>query len=168
MVPRVCAVRAAPVIRPSVRELLEGVATGLDDTVVPALPLATQARNQARAASVILRRVAAVWDRVVPTLEADNRDLAETLGQLLEEGGDAFASEFARRIADTRCTPEGGAEPLPFDAAAARNEALQGLLVETQGSVAGWVEGEVKDRARATLAGLSRRMLAREQTLARR
>jgi hypothetical protein len=68
-------------INPSISALLDGVATSLHETVLPDLP-AGNARNQVVAAIAIIRRAAAVGDRIAPYLHADNRDIATVLAEV--------------------------------------------------------------------------------------
>ncbi len=163
MVPRLWVGNGAPVIRPPIGELLDGVATALEETVVPDLAPATAARSQARAAIAILRRVAAVWDQVVPTVEADNRDIEETLRGLataLEATG-ALPKEGFDALEDA--PPAGGAVP-DFAHVSRRNEVLQRLLLDVQDALANTEKGG----AAAELGALLERSVARERALARR
>jgi hypothetical protein len=95
------------VIRPTIGELLSGVATGLRERVLPEIPAGTTrrqiqawlrrperdvplseipagtTRRQIQAAIGIIARVALVWDKTAPYLYADNEDIAETLARML-------------------------------------------------------------------------------------
>ena len=135
-------------MRPGPSELLDAVARVLKDAVQPALPTDAPAVEELRMARVILRRLAAVWDEVVPTLLEDNRDIEATLRELGEP------------------VPEGPTE-LAYEAQAAHNEALQARLVELQAALR---EPGARDRrsVEAALGDLFDRSLARQTRLARR
>ena len=68
-------------LRPSVDELLAGVADALADTVVPALPDGPE-RDQVRGAVGILRRVARTLPTLAPRLEEDTIALARAVREL--------------------------------------------------------------------------------------
>lgn len=68
-------------IKPTTSELLGGVAASLDETVLPELPPGST-RNQLVAAIAIIRRCAAVGDRIGPYLWDDNRDILAVLSEV--------------------------------------------------------------------------------------
>jgi hypothetical protein len=68
-------------INPTISALLAGVATSLDETVLPELPTGA-ARNQLVAAIAIIRRAAAVGDRIPSYLNTDNHDIAAVLADI--------------------------------------------------------------------------------------
>jgi hypothetical protein len=68
----------AAVIAPTIDALLSGIADALADTVVTELP-PSYARTQVEAAVTTLRRAAHVWDKLAPTIDADNRDIGASL-----------------------------------------------------------------------------------------
>ena len=135
-------------MRPGPSELLDAVARVLKEEVQPALPTDAAAVEELRMARVILRRLAAVWDEVVPTLLEDNRDIEATLRELGES------------------VSEGPTE-LAYEAQAAHNEALQARLVGLQAALR---ERDDRDNrsVEAALGGLFDRSLARQTRLARR
>ena len=59
-------------IKPTVGELLGGVAISLRERVLPEIP-AGVTRRQIQAAIGIIRRASLVWDKVGPYFFADNR-----------------------------------------------------------------------------------------------
>ena len=68
-------------INPSISKLLSGVATSLDETVLPELAPGF-ARNQLVAAIALVRRAAAVDERIGSYLWEDNRDIAAVLTEV--------------------------------------------------------------------------------------
>ena len=68
-------------IRPTVGELLSGVAVSLRERVLPEIPPGVT-RRQIQAAIGIIRRVAAVWDKTGPYFYADNQDIEEIIDLL--------------------------------------------------------------------------------------
>ena len=68
-------------IRPTIPELLDHVATSLDQTVLRELA-AGAARNQLQAAITLIRRAAMASEATGPYLWADNADIAATLRKL--------------------------------------------------------------------------------------
>lgn len=152
-------------IRPGVGELLEGVAASLEDGVIPGLAPATSARNQVRAAIAILRRVASVWDQVVPTLAEDSRDIEDTLRRVASLLGPAgvVSPGFLESLGGQADAGDGS-----YATESRRNEALQELLVELQGLLGEREVEEGVSTARAELAALTRRMIARDRLLAQR
>jgi hypothetical protein len=159
------------VIRPTVGELLSGVAVSLRERVLPEIPPGVT-RRQIQAAIGIIRRVAAVWDKTGPYFYADNQDIEETLRRLLPvvqrvvaDEGDAQLEAIAVKL---RATLEESSQPAgsyPSPAVLGdRNIELQGLLAEleevlhenTAAKTAGRLEID------SILRALLRRMLARE------
>lgn len=136
-------------IRPGPTELLEAVSRVLKEQVQPAVPPDTTAAEELRMARVILRRLASVWDDVVPTLAEENRDIEATLRTL------------------GRDVPEGSTE-LRYESQAARNEELQRRLVEMQTELRQRPRDAATDRAQAALSSLYDRSLERQTRLARR
>ena len=67
-------------IKPSIGELLDGVAVSLRESVLPEIP-AGPTRRQIQVAISIIRRAAQVWDKTGPYLYVDNEDIEETLRQ---------------------------------------------------------------------------------------
>ena len=65
-------------IEPPIDTLLTRVADALASTVVADLP-PSHARTQVEAAVATLRRAAHAWDRLAPTIDADNRDIGASL-----------------------------------------------------------------------------------------
>ncbi len=153
-------------IRPGVRELLLGVATQLDESVVPELASGSAARNQTRAAAAVLRRIAGVWDQVVPALLEEVDDLEGGLAAAAR----ALAAGDPRRAAldaAIAAAPALDAAVPSFEAGASRHQALQralddGLSALEPGS------SPAADAARAELLGVARRMAARSRRLSGR
>jgi hypothetical protein len=69
------------VTKPSIGDLLNGVAASLRESVLPEIP-AGPTRRQIQAAISIIRRVSLAWDKTGPYLYADNKDIEETLRQV--------------------------------------------------------------------------------------
>jgi hypothetical protein len=139
--------------------LLEAIADVLEGEVLPAHP-DEPGVEQLKVARGVLRRLAAVWDRVVPTIEEDNRDLESTLrrlGGLLP--GEAFDGPAAQRA---------GTEEGPYAAACARNEVLQEALLRAQAALEASAQNPQTDRARAALLDFYERSLRRDARLSGR
>ena len=68
-------------INPTISELLSGVATSLDETVLPEL-MPGFARNQLAAAIALIRRSAAVDERIGTYLWEDNLDITAVLSEV--------------------------------------------------------------------------------------
>jgi hypothetical protein len=163
--------------KPTIGDLLNGVATSLRETVLPEMP-AGPVRRQIQVAISIIRRVSLVWDKTGPYLYADNKDIEETLQQVcaildgVESNGRGVAFEpLGQRLhaaLDQRGHPD-VEYPSP-EALGARNLELQSLLVEVQEALQepSPSEGpEEPERAQRNeiipmLRGLFRRMLERE------
>ncbi len=148
-------------IRPSPKELLEGIADVLRESVSKELPNG-ETRNQVRAAAAIARRLAEVWDQVVPALEAENRDIDETLGSLAgalsELGLVPISSET--QVAEPSSSP--------FERAAARNLELQEYLTEIHSALRACEDEGVRGEVEVALRALHQRNLARDRELSRR
>ena len=136
-------------INPSISKLLSGVATSLDETVLPELAPGF-ARNQLVAAIALVRRAAAVDERIGSYLWEDNRDIAAVL---------------------TEVAPLVGLDPPPaavdagyptLDELRQHNLALQHQLVAVHDTLR---EDGGSDRAQAALRALFVRMLARESQI---
>ena len=67
--------------KPTIGDLLNGVAASLRESVLPEVP-AGPTRRQIQAAISIIRRVSLVWDKTGPYLYADNKDIEESLRQV--------------------------------------------------------------------------------------
>ena len=70
-------------IEPAPSDLFNNVAIVLREEVASSIPEG-EARNQIKAASVIIRRIAKVWDLIIPTLQEENRDIEECVDSLPE------------------------------------------------------------------------------------
>jgi hypothetical protein len=159
------------VIKPTIGELLSGVAVSLRERVLPEIPPGTT-RRQIQAAIGIIRRAAMVWDKTGPYFYADNQDLEQTMRGLLPVLERASAAEDNQRLeavsARMRVTLDRStkaAEPYPSPAVlGARNLELQELIAELQEILfetppaQSPIRREIDSRLRALL----RRMLARE------
>ena len=136
-------------INPTISELLGGVATSLDETVLPELSPGL-ARNQLVAAIALIRRAAMVDERIGSYLWEDNRDITSVLSEV---------------------APLVGLDPPPaavdagyptLDELRRRNLALQHQLVAIHDTLR---EDSGSDRAQAALRALFERMLARESQI---
>jgi hypothetical protein len=132
------------VTKPTIGDLLSGVAVSLRESVLPEIP-AGPTRRQIQAAIAIIRRVALAWDKTGPYLYADNKDIEETLRQVSEildrakaDAGGADLTPLRQRLhaALDRRDDAGVEYPSPA-ALGARNVALQGLLVDLQEALHG-------------------------------
>ena len=136
-------------IYPTISELLSGVATSLDETVLPELSPGP-ARNQLVAAIALIRRSAAASDSIGAYLWEDNRDMAAVL------------SEVAPLVGlDPPPTAVDAGYPT-LDELRRRNLALQHQLVAIHDTLR---EDSGSDRAQAALRALFERMLARESQI---
>jgi hypothetical protein len=159
------------VIRPTIGELLSGVATSLRERVLPEIPAGTT-RRQIQAAIGIIARVALVWDKTAPYLYADNMDIAETLERIQPTLERVAVEEDNPRVravlTKLHQTLEHSSEPLgPCPSAevlGARNLELQEVLAEIQEALheETAVESATRDGVNTELYALFRRMLTRE------
>jgi hypothetical protein len=136
-------------INPTISKLLSGVATSLDETVLPDLEPGF-ARNQLIAAIALIRRAATVDERIGSYLWEDNRDITAVLSEV---------------------APLVGLDPPPItvdvayptlDELRRRNLALQHQLVAIHDTLR---EDSGSERAQAALRALFERMLARESQI---
>jgi hypothetical protein len=133
-------------INPTVSKLLDGVATSLDETVLPEVAPGF-ARNQLVAAISLIRRAAAVDERIGGYLWEDNRDIVAVLREVAPLVGlDAPPAD-----------PEATYPTL--DELRRRNLALQHQLIAVHETLR---EDGGDPRAHAALRALFERMLARE------
>jgi hypothetical protein len=159
------------VIKPTIGELLSGVATSLRERVLPEIPAGTT-RRQIQAAIGIIRRVALVWDKTGPYLYADNEDIAQTLERMLpvlervaaEEGNERIrvVHTKSRQVLE-RSTQSG--QPYPSaEVLGTRNLELQEVLADMQEALheSSTVESVDRNELKATLYALFHRMLTRE------
>ena len=136
-------------INPSISKLLSGVATSLDETVLPELAPGF-ARNQLVAAIALVRRAAAVDERIGSYLWEDNRDIAAVLTEVAP-------------LVGLDPPPTAGDEGYPtLDELRQQNLALQHQLVAVHDTLR---EDAGSDRAQAALRALFARMLARESQI---
>ena len=162
--------------KPSIGDLLKGVATSLRESVLPELS-SGPTRRQLQVAIAIIRRASLVWDKVAPYLYIDNQDIEKTVieicallerGQTKLEGIDPAA--LRRRLNATGGGEGGGhIDYPPYAALAARNIGLQQLLVDLQQALhapesqnAGAQARVDSEQVAAMLQALFRRMLERE------
>lgn len=148
--------------RPRADELLAGVATALEENVLPALDDLC-ARRQLKASVQLLRRVGRAWDRLSPYLVSDNDDVRRTVEGLAATLG---YTNLAGRLDTSPATPappslrqrEATAELI------AENEALHTLLIELDERLRAdrRADTATKSRSRDELSALYRRMLTRE------
>jgi len=161
------------VIKPTIGELLSGVAVSLRERVLPEIPPGTT-RRQIQAAIGIIRRAALIWDKTGPYFYADNQDIEQTMGDLIPvvEGaavaeGNARLEAVAVRMGATVGRSTESAEPYPSPAAlSARNVELQELIADLQETLYETPSTEAQSAIRieidSRLRALLRRMLARE------
>ncbi len=153
-------------IRPAVGELLRGVAAQLDASVVPELVSGSAARNQTRAAIAVLRRIAGVWDEVVPSLLADLADLEGALCAAADrlERGDPRRAALLEALDAAPALDAGLATYAP---AAARHEAIQDAFDAALAALGGDASGAAANARQELLAAL-RRSVARSRSLSGR
>ena len=163
--------------KPSIGELLDGVATSLRESVLPEIP-AGPTRRQIQVAISIIRRAALVWDKTGPYLYADNQDIEETLRQASSRLDRAASAGTGADLAGLRqrlhaALDQNDASNMEYPSAtalAARNVELQALLADLQlalqvpSSPTGnrTLESAARTEIVAMLHGLLRRMLQRE------
>ena len=133
-------------INPTISELLSGVATSLDETVLPDLAPGV-ARNQLVAAVALIRRAATVGENIGSYLWEDNRDIVEVLQQVASLAG----------LEPPPTAVDAGYPTL--DELRRRNLALQQQVVAVHDRLR--VQPE-NDAALGLLRSLFERMLARE------
>jgi hypothetical protein len=159
------------VIKPTVGELLSGVAVSLRERVLPETPPGVT-RRQIQAAIGIIRRASSVWDKIGPYFFADNQDIEDTLRRLIPviervtaEEADARLAAVAIKLRATLDRSGAPTEAYPSPAVlGARNIELQEVLAELQEALH---ENPVAKNAGrleidALIRDLLRRMLARE------
>ena len=125
--------------KPTIGDLLNGVAVSLRESVLPEIP-AGPIRRQIQVAISIIRRVSVAWDRTGPYLYADNKDIEETLRRVCAildrarvDGSGADLEPLRQRLRATLERDDDSRVAYPSPAAlAARNVELQGQLVELQ------------------------------------
>lgn len=158
-------------IKPTIGELLSGVAASLRERVLPEIPAGTT-RRQIQAAIGIIARVALVWDKTAPYLYADNEDIAQTL-QLMLPVLERLAAEEDRAHIRALCTKlhsvlEHSSQPAQAypsaDELGTRNLALQEMLAEIQETLFAdsMTQTSGRDELKAMLHALFHRMLTRE------
>lgn len=158
-------------IKPTIGELLNGVAASLRERVLPEIPPGTT-RRQIQSAIGIIRRASLIWDKTGPYFYADNQDIEQTMRDLIPVAERAAAAEGNTRLdavcARMRATVDRSAEsveayPSP-SVLGARNLELQELIAELQETLyetpapRSAFRREIDSRLRTLL----RRMLARE------
>ena len=136
-------------INPTISKLLSGVATSLDETVLPELEPGF-ARNQLVAAIALIRRAAMVDERIGSYLWEDNRDIAAVLAEVAP-----LVGLDKPQIADEVGYPT-------LDELRRRNLALQHQLVAIHDTLR---EDAGSARAQAALRALFERMLTRESQI---
>lgn len=158
-------------IKPTIGELLSGVAVSLRERVLPEIPPGTT-RRQIQAAIGIIRRAALIWDKTGPYFYTDNQDIEQTMRELLPVLKRAVAAEVNPRLeavsAKMRATLDRSAEPAePYPSPAvlgARNIELQELIAELQEVLYETppAQSAIRMETDSMLRALLRRMLARE------
>ena len=150
-------------IHPTPSELLARIADALTESVLPELEQ-EDARIQLQVAALVLRRLAGLAGDIVPYLDADSRDMASTINDLLPALSlpDATAADARVLVGDTLAS-----EPVAATAEfVARNEALQALLVEVHHAVHDLPPGDdTRQRLDGEIHALITRMLARERAI---
>ncbi|MGA7762367.1 MAG: hypothetical protein WCA59_11510 [Candidatus Binataceae bacterium] len=163
--------------KPTIGDLLNGVAASLRESVLPEVP-AGPTRRQIQAAISIIRRASFVWDKIGPYLYADNKDIEGTLRQVAVMLDRAEANRSGAELEPLRQRlhaaldqrGEAGVEYPSPAALGARNVELQELLVELQKALHGSSMPQGAERPPsaeriemlAMLRVLLRRMLERE------
>jgi hypothetical protein len=163
------------VLRPTTGELLRAVHVQLTDQVLPALGDGAP-RRQLKSALHLLRRLERSWDRQAPYLEADNLDLAETLGMTLQalhaEAGAGYA-QLRTRLERVRDQPPdlgtaaGGAPAGVHDPGLTHlmtvNHTLQQILADLQATLRHdrGLTTETLKHVTSMVSGLHRRLLDR-------
>ncbi|HEY2444337.1 MAG TPA: hypothetical protein VGI20_01185 [Rhizomicrobium sp.] len=155
--------------KPSIGDLLAGVASSLREAVLPEIP-AGPTRRQIQVAISIIRRASRAWDRVGPYLYADNKDIEETLrhvSALLDraKSDDAGLKLLGQKMLTALDQRSGAEVEYPSPAAlSARNVELQGLLVELQQALHAPPARDLAERTEVLgmLRAVFRRMLVRE------
>jgi hypothetical protein len=138
-------------VKPTPGELLSGIHRELKAQVLPVLPAGAAAR-QLRAALHALDLVARTWDLQLPSAEADNADLEQTLTELERISG-------LPRSSGPHCEPPAGVSDPALATALIRNLGLQSELAAFQDRWrAGGRSHPAVDRL---LLGLHQRMTAR-------
>ncbi len=156
-------------IKPTIGELLSGVATSLRERVLPEIPAGTT-RRQIQAAIGIIRRVALVWDKTGPYLYADNEDIAQTLERMLPVLERVAAEEGNERIRvvhtkSRQVLERSTHQPYPSaETLGTRNLELQEVLADMQEALheSSAVESVDRNELKAMLYALFHRMLTRE------
>jgi hypothetical protein len=163
------------VTKPGIGDLLNGVAASLRESVLPEMPV-SPARRQVQMAIAIIRRVAAVWDRVGSYLYEDNRDIEAALHRvrdILDRSGNQTSpaiTSLRRRIDAVDRNALAVREYPPMISLETRNVELQHLLVELQealhpslpATAAGQIASAEQSEIESILRALFRRMLERE------
>ena len=144
-------------MRPTSREIIEGIVAAIDTTILPAVE-EKQAASSLRAARTLLVHLAARVDVEGDILIADNADAEETIGEILARDAATFprlAHALAAR-SDDRC----------LATLQVRNEALQEAVDQTLRALprAGSEAPPEADARKALRAYLARRH-ARERDL---
>jgi hypothetical protein len=162
------------VIKPTIGELLTGVATSLRERVLPEIPAGTT-RRQIQAAIGIIRRVALVWDKTGPYIGTDNQDIVQTLEQMLPVLARVAAEEGSERLrlihAKSREILERANrfvdQSLSAEVLGVRNLELQEALAEMQEALhdSPAVESVDRNNLKSMLFALFRRMLMREMEI---
>ena len=158
-------------IKPSIGELLSGVAASLRERVLPEIPAGTT-RRQIQAAIGIIARVALVWDKTAPYLYEDNEDIAETLRRIvpvleriaIDEGNARLQAALAKSHRTLKHTSEPLGPCPSAEVLSARNLEFQEALAELQEALheETAVQSAVRDNVNVELYALFRRMLTRE------
>ena len=157
--------------KPSIGDLLNGVAASLRESVLPEIP-AGPTRRQIQAAISIIRRVSLIWDKTGPYLYADNKDIEETLLQVSAildraeaDGSGAGLKPLRQRLHAALDQRDAAGVEYPSPAAlGARNVELQELLVDVHDALHEPSVPRSPERIEilAMLRLLFRRMLERE------
>lgn len=153
-------------IKPPIDTLIDGIANALEETVLPEVG-GERARRQLKDGLRVLRRLAKIWDEVLPTIQQENLDIETTLARLSSEL-DALGAlpDRWRDLLEPSGVAEGDA--LSARTLSARNERLQELLAEVHGRLAECEAGDSRRAAEEGLRALYQRSLARDRTLSGR
>jgi hypothetical protein len=163
------------VLRPTNGELLRAVHVQLADQVLPALADGDP-RRQLKSALHLLRRLERSWDRQSCYLEADNADLADTLGTTLHTLSTEARADYAQlrtRLEQVRNQPPDlphatsgtqiGVNDPGLSRLMAINHTLQEILADLQATLHHdrGLASETRKQVTNMIRGLHRRLLDR-------
>ncbi len=154
--------------KPTTGDLLRGIRKGLEQSVLPELS-SGGAQRQLKAALHVLRRLERSWNRLPSYLDAENRDIRNTLHEVfrcLAGRGNELQSDYSllqQRLVSAS-GPTGEDTAVCASPSAEQNLGLQELLVDIDALLRldSTLEVEIRRAALALLAALYGRMVDRE------